>query len=253
MSIEKKGLLRWVAGAAVGLLPVTSCAPPTSQELPQPREIVVVVTATPTEIPTPLPATSTTEPVTATPEPPTATPAPARREQPPAPALEVLFQTPAWRVHKGSLTEMAARPPVGQAVIVPLPNREIFAFAHGRRVCEGVEKFFYVSMLVDPSSIAGRGFSQTDRFANVVTAGVIRSGLLGGNIILQAGPPVAGEPNCKREQFSFQLEDEGSGRQVLGVALADTKRSVSGGDNSPEEMIALAEKLGNFKLPVDVK
>ena len=72
--LSKSRTLRWLAGVVIAPLPAIGCAPQTPQEIQPPKEIMVVVTATPTVTPeitsTPIPRiepTNTPEP-TSTPE-----------------------------------------------------------------------------------------------------------------------------------------------------------------------------------------
>lgn len=237
------------AGASV----VAACAPqPTPeqtqrfQEPPMPKDAVVLVV---TNTPTPELPTSTPAPATATPEsPPTATPTPIRREQPPAPVQESLFQT--WGIYSGPLMPARGLESRGQIVIAPLPTDEILIFWMRKKNCDNnLQRESINSFLVRRESRAGRGFSQTDRLGHVFSFAVIRPDLLGGNVKFRDDVPVVGVPNCQGEELSSKLDLKGNGRIALGLELAAAKKSFSGGDNDPEVMIKLAQELCSCTIP----
>ncbi|MBI2334214.1 hypothetical protein HYU96_00220 [Candidatus Daviesbacteria bacterium] len=250
--------LRWAAGAVVAAFPAVACASPAPQEPPQPREIVVVVTATPTEIPTPLPATSTPEPATATPEPPTVTPAPARREQPPVVPTQAESTGPfaTGMNYRGSIFEFLGQPE-GEIVVGFVPTGRAFGFAVRQAVCaDGGTQQIVGSILIDPASITSSPnrnfFSQTDRFGNVFSAAANPQGQLAGEVIFRDVPPTPDTAACKGKKLFFQaVLEQVRGRSGLGKIIGDLYQRIRKGDNPPETYIKLAQQYCACEIPAE--
>lgn len=183
---------------------------------------------------------------TATPEPATPTPEPTA-----VPVVEIPYQM--YGVYSGSLFADRTPQPKGGLVITPLPapiNKILIHYDVYRTCSSNPQERFPRSFLVDFNTISGPGFSQGDGLGNVITAALIRPGVMGGNIQFRDNVP----PGCGGEFLSFSSADlKGTGRSVLGQELVASRKKIGGGENPPENLLRIVEDQIKVTLPTESK
>jgi len=245
---SRKGV-KWVAGAIISAFPATACASPTPQELPQPREIAVVVTAIPTEVPAQVvaPATSTLEP-TATPKPPEPTPTPFTIE---TPFLKdrvydgqvYIEKAGGLRDNKGYAAFMATlRQDLG-AVFSYVIDATCPPGSPEKQIRSGG------SIKVDAKSFLNRGFAQKSRLGEQLEGVLIREGAVSGNITF---PPHFEEYHkCGIGKVQWATSGKGEGvDDYLGLYVGLFRQvGLRVGLTTAEALAEIEKDIGGVKLP----